>query len=222
MTALSRLVDIDSGKALHSLGYSGNHKVPTRIVSLVNEYIENACQLIEPACLYIIRDVDWVQGSVISIQGSVIFFESKIIAGLLEQCEKAALFIVTIGGRLEEMVSQLARDRLVLQARVLDAIGSVATENVADYAQDMVSKVASTKGLYISQRFSPGYCDWNISQQSVLFQAMNEDNAGVHLTEQCLMIPQKSVSGIIGIGPSEIESYNPCKTCDKHDCIGRR
>ncbi len=222
MTALSRLVDIDSGKALHSLGYSSNHKVPARIVSLVNEYIENACDIIEPACSYIIRDVDWVQGSVVSIQDSVIFFESKIIAGLLEQCEKAASFIVTIGGRLEEMVSQLARDRLVLRARVLDAIGSVAVESVADYAQDMVSKVASTKGLYISRRFSPGYCDWDISQQSVLFRVMNGDNAGVHLTEQCLMIPQKSVSGIIGIGPSEIERYNPCKTCDKRDCIGRR
>jgi len=222
MTALSRLVDIDSRKSLHSLGYSDSHKVPARIVSLVNESIENACDIIEPACSYIVRDVEWVQGSVVSIQGSVIFFESKIIAGLMEQCEKAALFIVTIGSRLEEMVSQLARERLVLQARVLDAIGSVAVESMADYAQDMVSKVASTKGLYISRRFSPGYCDWDINQQSVLFRAMNGDNAGVHLTEQCLMIPQKSISGIIGVGRSKIESYNPCITCDKHDCIGRR
>lgn len=222
MTALSRLVDINSEKVLHSLGYRGNHKVPARIVSLVNEYIEHACDVIEPACSYTIRDIAWVKSPVISIQGSGIFFESNIIAELLGQCEKTALFIVTIGGRLEEMVSQIARDRLVLQARVLDAIGSVAVESVADYAQDMVSKVASTMGLYISRRFSPGYCDWSISQQSALFQAMNGDNAGVQLTEQCLMIPQKSVSGIIGIGHSEVESYNPCKTCKKHDCIGRR
>ena len=222
MTALSRLVDIDSEKVLRSLGYRDRYKVPARIVSLVNEYIEHACDIIEPACSYVIRDVDRVQGPVVSIQGSDIFFESKIIADLLEQCEKVVLFIVTIGGRLEEMVSQLARDRLVLQARVLDAIGSAAVESVADYTQDMVSKVASAMGLHISRRFSPGYCDWSISQQSMLFQAMNGDNAGVQLTEQCLMIPQKSVSGIIGIGPSYVESYNPCKTCEKHDCIGRR
>jgi hypothetical protein len=222
MTFLKRLADIDSEKVLHSLGYSDTHKLPARIVSLVNGYIENACDIIEPACSYTIRDVDWVQGSVVSIQGSGIFFESKTIGGLLEQCEKAALFIVTIGSRLEEIVSQLARDRLILQARVLDAIGSVAVESMADYAKDMVRKVASTMGLYISWRFSPGHCDWDISQQSVLFQTMNGDNAGVQLTEQCLMIPQKSVSGIIGIGHSDIESYNPCKTCDKHDCKGRR
>jgi len=52
---------------------------------------------------------------------------------------------------------------------------------------------------------------------------MNGDYAGIRLTEQCLMLPQKSISGIIGIGPcNKVENYNPCKTCDKQDCVGRR
>jgi len=38
------------------------------------------------------------------------------------------------------------------------------------------------------------------------------------------MIPQKSISGIIGIGPASanVENYDPCKTCKKKDCPGRR
>ncbi len=37
------------------------------------------------------------------------------------------------------------------------------------------------------------------------------------------MIPRKSISGIIGIGSNgNVQDYNPCKTCEKHDCLGRR
>jgi len=134
------------------------------------------------------------------------------------------VFLVTIGNRLEEMVCHLAEDGLVLQAAVLDAIGSSVVETVADFVQDRIGEVASAQGLCISQRFSPGYCDWDIGDQKMVFRAMNGDYAGIRLTKECLMLPQKSVSGIIGIGPcNEVENYNPCKTCDNHDnCPWRR
>ena len=107
---------------------------------------------------------------------------------------------------------------------MLDVIGSDAVERVADFVQDRIGEVARAQGLCISQRFSHGYCDWDIGQQEMVFRAMNGDTAGIRLTEQCLMLPQKSISGIIGIGPpnGEVENYNPCKTCKKRDCLGRR
>jgi len=132
--------------------------------------------------------------------------------------------MVTIGEHLEETACRLAEDGLIVQATVLDAVGSVAAEEVADFVQGKVREIASDQGLVVSQRFSPGYCDWDISQQRTIFWAVNGDSMGVHLTDGCLMIPRKSISGIIGIGPryANVENYNPCKTCDKHDCQGRR
>ena len=97
-----------------------------------------------------------------------------------------------------------------------------ATEKLADSVESQISEVANNQGLTITRRFSPGYCDWNVKQQKMVFQAMRGDCAGVSLTDSCLMIPRKSISGIIGIGPSEITKYNPCKTCDEYDCVGRR
>ena len=84
--------------------------------------------------------------------------------------------------------------------------------------------MARADGFVISRRFSPGYCDWDVSQQKMIFEAVNADSIGVHLTDECLMIPKKSISGIIGIGHSEggLEDYNPCTTCDKRDCLERR
>jgi hypothetical protein len=112
----------------------------------------------------------------------------------------------------------------IVQATVLDAIGSVAAEEVAEFVQGKVREIADDQGLAISQRFSPGYCDWDIGQQRRLFWAVGGDSMGIHLTDGCLMIPRKSISGIIGIGPRDgsVDNYNPCRTCDKHNCPGRR
>ena len=208
---------------MHNIGYDTNCRLSTRIASLIDEYVENAYYLIEPSYSCVIRDINLVQDSHVVIEGEIVF-ESKVIAPLLEQCEKAAVFLVTIGEHLEEMAHRLAEDGLIVQATVLDAIGSVAAEGVADYVQGKIKETANNQGLVISQRFSPGYCDWDISQQRTVFWAVSGDSMGIHLTDGYLMIPRKSISGVIGIGPrdSNVENYNPCRTCDKHDCQGRR
>ena len=223
MVVTSTRIDIDRQQVLHNIGYGADCKLPGRISSLIDEYAENAYQLIEPSYSCVIRDIKLVQGSSVFIEGSIIF-ESQVITQLLKQCEKVAVFLVTIGNHLEEMTYRLAEDGFILQATVLDAIGSVAAEKVADFVQSRVGEVVRAQGLCISQRFSPGYCDWNIGQQKIVFRAVNGDTAGIQLTDRCLMIPQKSLSGIIGIGPSNgnVENYNPCKTCNKYDCRGRR
>jgi hypothetical protein len=223
MVALSNEIDIDIRQVLHNIGYETKNKLPSRISSLVDEYLENACDLLEPSYSCVIRDITFVAEPYVAIKDSVTF-ESEVIARLLEDGDKAAIFLVTIGDPLEKMVGQLAEDRLVVQATVLDAIGSVAVESVANFVQERVEEVAQTQGLCISRRFSPGYCDWDIGQQRMMFQAMNGDYADVHLTDGCLMVPQKSISGIIGIGPrhSSVEHYNPCRSCDKSDCTGKR
>ena len=223
MTTITRQadIDIDRQRVLYNIGCGAEGKLPSRIESLINEYMENAHALIEPSYTCVIRDINFVHGPIVAIEGSVIF-QSEVIARLLEQCEKAAVLLVTIGSHLEEMVCRLTEDGLMLQATVLDAIGSVATETLADFVQSKVDKVARGQGLYTSRRFSPGYCDWDVSQQKMVFRVVKGDSVGVRLTDGCQMLPRKSISGIIGIGPRKVESYNPCLTCDKYDCIGRR
>jgi len=216
-------IEIDKRQLCNYIGYNDNHKLSLRISSLIDDYAEHAHYLINPLYSYVIKDVEWARGSIALIEDSIIF-KSQVITKLLEHCQQVAMFLVTIGEYLEETTSQLTKDGLVLQATVLDAIGSGAVEKVADFVQDKIKEIAEAQGLVTSQRFSPGYCDWNIGQQRMLFYALAGNTLGVRLTGDCLMIPQKSISGIIGIGPSsdDVENYNPCKTCTKQDCPGRR
>ena len=216
-------ISIEKQQVLSSIGYGDDYEPSARIKSLVNDYIENYHDLIESSYSYTIRDIESVHNGVVNIGDSIIL-ESKVIARLLERCEKVAIFALTIGKHLEEMVAYLAGNGLVLQATVLDAIGSGAAEQLGVFVEDRIRKIASSQGRSISRRFSPGYCDWDVSQQEMIFHAMNGNSAGVRLTEECLMLPRKSISGIIGLGrrDSNVENYNPCKTCLMSDCPGRR
>ncbi|MFC1870438.1 vitamin B12 dependent-methionine synthase activation domain-containing protein [Chloroflexota bacterium] len=221
MLNLTNQIDVEKQQVLSRIGYANEYQPSARIMSLVDDYVENYHDLLVPAYSYTIKDVVSVKGSIVTIEDSI-QFKSKVIARLLEPCEKVAVFALTIGNHLEEMVSYLAENGFMLQATVLDAVGSGAAEQMAVSMEDRIRKLASLEGLSASRRFSPGYCDWAVSQQKMVFQALGGDSAGIVLTESSLMIPQKSVSGIIGLAKGNIEDYNPCHTCKKRECPGRR
>ncbi|MBA7474823.1 hypothetical protein ES707_10181 [subsurface metagenome] len=215
--------EVDKKRICSYLGYCADCEPPSRISSLIDEYAENAPYLFDPAYSYDIKNIERVDDSSVFIEDSIVL-RSQVIARLLEQCCQVSLFVATIGNQLEEMARQLAEDGFIVQSAVLDTIGSDAAERVAGFVQDQIEEIASAHGLCTSPRFSPGYCDWDISQQKMVFQAVDSESVGVCLTQECLMIPCKSVSGIIGIGPGDIGvgQYNPCKRCDRDDCPGRR
>jgi cobalamin-dependent methionine synthase I len=221
MLAISNQLDIDKQSVLSQIGYVDEYQPSARIESLVNDYIENYHDMLAPSYSYTIKNVIAVRGKSVIIEDSI-KFESEIISQLLAQCEKVAIFATTIGSHLEEMVAYLAENGLVLQATVLDAIGSNAAERSAVFVEDKIRRLASFFGLSASRRFSPGYCDWEVNQQKMVFRALNGDTAGIRLTDSLLMLPRKSVSGIIGLAESDIRNYNPCATCRKQDCPGRR
>ena len=76
-------------------------------------------------------------------------------------------------------------------------------------------------GLKITNRYSPGYCGWDVSEQKKLFKILPEKFCGIELTDSCLMHPIKSVSGIIGIGKSVKFNEYTCNLCDEADCLYR-
>jgi hypothetical protein len=216
-------IEVDKRHVLRRIGYKDDCEPSPRIAALISEYSQLAQQLIEPSYSYVIRSIDMVRKRDVFI-GDLVMLRSHVIARLLEQCQQVGAFLVTIGDELEKKTTSLANDGLILESYALDAIGSSAVEKIAELVEAEIRQMASAQGLCISRRFSPGYCDWSIRQQKELFRMIDGDSVGVRLTTGCLMIPQKSISGIIGIGPScvDIETYNPCRTCKKRNCLGRR
>jgi hypothetical protein len=216
-------IDIDRGEVNRYLGYAAQREPTAHISSVIDEQISEAYGLIQPQYSCVIREIESVDGSRISLSGTNTVFSSNIIARrILFKCSKAAIFVTTIGPTLEQRVSQLMDDGEILKGAALDAVGTEAVEEVACWLEGSVKETAAASGADVSLRYSPGYCDWDIKEQKVLFSALDGDLHGVELTEDCLMMPRKSISGIIGIGFDPSITLSPCVFCNKTDCPSRR
>lgn len=225
MTSIRRQITVRVGRrqVMQHLGYPRRRRPRSVVVSAVNDCLRDADSLIDARYLCSFENVVMVAHPASLVRGALPF-ESQVISRLLEKCSKVIVFVATIGERLEDAVRKHADDGNILRSMALDATGSAAVEEVAEHVQGLSADIGRCWGLASSRRFSPGYCDWNIDQQRILFDLADAHLIGVRLTESGMMLPQKSVSGIIGLGPFDgnVQSYNPCLDCDRKDCIGRR
>jgi hypothetical protein len=146
----------------------------------------------------------------------------KIVFGQIKKSESAALFLCTAGEEIGIMSRKSMKQSDFLRGYIYDVVGSEIVEAAADLMQNDLEKTMSGSGKKISNRFSPGYCGWDVAEQHKLFQLMPYNYCGIKLTPSALMDPVKSVSGIIGIGENVKRNPYNCSFCDMKDCIFRR
>ncbi|OGS03857.1 MAG: hypothetical protein A2204_06860 [Elusimicrobia bacterium RIFOXYA1_FULL_47_7] len=125
------------------------------------------------------------------------------ISELLSDCESACGFAVTLGYHLEEKIRVLLAQKNTVRALVLDAIGSVVAEELAELTNAQVKEDAARNGMVTTMRFSPGYGDWHLSGQKDFLAWLGAGQIGIKLTDNFQMLPEKSVSAIIGIKNKE-------------------
>jgi len=196
-------VEIDESEVRRLLRMAEAARRNEKVEKAIGEMLELARKLIEPRGVYIVIDgSDFPASDRFAEMGEVAF------------C------ICTIGPSLEEEVTRLSKKRSMLEAVVLDSIGSVAAEAVAEYMDGLIQKYAHGRGLKTSCRASPGYGDWDVSEQRGIFELLPAEKIGVKLTESFMMIPRKSVSFAINIAekPARMRSENSCRNCPVKDC----
>lgn len=216
-------INIDKKEVCRYLGYHNGRRPTSSISSLIDKEIEESYGLIRPVGFYRILEIVRIRRPHIILDNGLMI-TSKVSSQILSDCLQVAIFVVTIGGNLEEKAAKLMGEGRMLKATVLDAIGSEAADKTACYLHEKIREPANSNGTEVTLRFSPGYCDWDISQQKVLFEAMSSAPLGVALTEGCLMIPRKSISGLFGIGETTKSQLrlSPCRFCAKTECLSRR
>lgn len=139
----------------------------------------------------------------------------------LRSSESVALFACTAGNEIIERSRELMKEGELLKGYVYDVFGSLVVEEAMDRIQDALAAKMQKEGLKITNRYSPGYCGWDVSEQKQLFSLLPKQFCGIELTDSCLMQPIKSVSGIIGIGKSVKFNRYTCDLCDESDCLYR-
>ena len=154
--------------------------------------------------------------------GGTVLATGVQVCGYMKEADRAALFVCTAGEVFTEMTRALNAEGDFLEAYVVDAIGSLTVERAMDNIQSELEREMAAQGLRITNRYSPGYCNWPLVGQQALFGAIGEHGTGVTLSSTSLMSPIKSVSGIIGIGAEVRRREYGCAVCSNSTCIYRK
>lgn len=204
---------------LKILGYSADLE-PGRVRSWVLQGLESVQERARPEAVY--RRVPIGSGGDRILVDGRLPLESKMLKKVFRPCSHALVFIATLGPAVDGLIAG-AEEARMSEAFVLDAIASRMAEGVADAVeQEMTGTLAPQEGATL--RYSPGYCDWPVDGQRMVFSIVDGDRIGVSLTGYCLMKPRKSLSGIIGVGPRDqvARTGNACNFCKRLDCDHRR
>jgi len=178
----------------------------------VEDIFKTAAALIHPQAIYGAAYVRKRSLGQIEIDG--IEFRSRVLAKNLERIERIFPYVLTIGDSLENTARSSGS---ITRRLVLETIGDLALGSGLEHLQRHISE---QYGLETTSNMGPGQLDWPIEQQRELFSLLGhvKDTIGVTLTESLMMVPRKSISGIIF--PTE-ETFISCQLCQRDKCPSR-
>lgn len=134
----------------------------------------------------------------------------------LDNAEIAVVMAVTVGSALEKEIDRLFLAKEYTKGLLMDAAATTATEAVADQLNRYIDEAAAKKGYHTAWRYSPGYGDWPLTQQTDLARAIQADQIGIAVTPSYMLIPRKSVTAIIGLTRSSSCAPSGCAACAMH------
>lgn len=187
---------------------------PKRVVEEVEGLIAAATGIGAPKALYRLAFVEQKGDDRVIIAG--VELKSRVLRVNLDNAHRVFAYAATCGRELDEWAKSF--DDL-LQRYWADKINEMALraairtlrEHLVDHYQ--LGRIST---------MSPGSLeDWPIEEQRPLFGILGDTETaiGVRLTDSFLMIPTKSVSGIVF--PTEVR-FESCQLCPRQNCPGRR
>ncbi|MCP1101153.1 hypothetical protein M2454_000457 [Aequitasia blattaphilus] len=141
----------------------------------------------------------------------------------LENAREVYLFAATLGIEVDRLMKRFSISDMAKVVGIQSGAAAL-LEYELDVYFNMLKIEHEKEGLYLHQRFSPGYGDFSISHQK---EILDRVDAGKRLaltsTEQGMLNPLKSVTGVVGLGPFQKKNKGgKCGECKKRDCTFRK
>jgi hypothetical protein len=184
------------------------------IEKIARELLDIARPIARPKAVYEVCYLENKNKDSLEIGG--VRFKGRLLRVNLDKIVRVFPYIVTCGIELEEIA---VPDGDFICGYCLDVIKETALRSAISYLERHLKK---SYALGQVSRMNPGsLASWPITQQRELFSIFGnvEELIGVKLTESYLMIPVKSVSGILF--PSEVK-FESCQLCPREVCPERR
>ena len=208
-----------SGDIERIMGYEPGES-PEPFPTIITEVLEDIDKHCKPEGGFIVLDNPWFDfNNNTTDVGGKSFLTDKTVTRVMKHSEKLALFICTAGEGIEIWTREANDSGDPVKGFIIDAFGSAIADASAAKLQEILNVQVSEIQKKITNRYSPGYCDWPVKDQQKLFSFFPEKFCGITLSESSLMHPIKSVSGVIGIGENVRFQQYPCDSCKDENCI---
>jgi hypothetical protein len=202
--------EIDSDQLIQKLHIPNQEGHIEKFKELVN----CARSVARPKAMYKISYIESRGANTVTIDG--IRLTSRILRVNLDEIHRVFPFVATCGRELAEW-SKSFDD--ILEQFWVDAIMKETVHTAFDVCKEHIETHLQTGQTSFME---PGSLeDWPTGEQKALFKVLGNplEAIGVELTDSCLMVPIKSLSG--NRFPTEVNFEN-CQLCPRENCSGRR
>jgi hypothetical protein len=207
--------------AIH--GYSDKKQPGPAIRELVSGAANEAMNLAKPRAIYQEFPIAQLKDDCLILENGLLLSIGKVISSLWKGSRSLGVSLYTIGGTLEERVSALLAKGENTEALNLDIAGTVALGAIGYQVQNIACQRAAKQGIEIGPWLNPGYLDWPLTDQRLIFSLIPAQTIEVLLNDHCMMIPKKSVTVCAGIGISSASGdFNRCLHCGVEKCDYRK
>jgi hypothetical protein len=214
-------MDISKDEILRYLGYN-NQGLDEKILIQIDSGIKELNLIIKERFIYNVFDMK-MKDAKIELSNSNLIFIGKDIKSHLNQCSKCAVMAVTLGVEVDKKIMGYSKMDLV-KSLILDACATTAIEAICDKVENEIKEVAKAQGFNITTRYSPGYGDFPLDIQADILNNLDAyRKIGLSTTENCILLPRKSVTAVIGFHQGKITQKKiKCNECKNKNCNFRK
>ncbi|MDR2719735.1 MAG: methionine synthase [Nitrososphaerota archaeon] len=185
-------IQLDKTKICRYLGYT-KQIVEEDIENLIDEAIEKIKQTANPRYIFEIFDIALTDFGV-EVKSSSFKLSGRGVSNHLKGSNKCVFLGATLGVEVDSALRLLQMSSMT-RAVIFDACADEYIEKVCDQAEAEIK----TLGYRTTFRYSPGYKDFPIENQRALLTLVNAQRIGLSCNECFLLMPQKSVTAVIGL-----------------------
>ena len=141
------------------------------------------------------------------------------------QLTALACAVCTLGTRLEQRVTSLFAERRASLALALDQLGNELLFAASRRVQDRMLVDAARRGLSVAGELRAGDPGLALAEQATVLRLAQAGLIGVHVSDDQLMQPLKSVSMVMGVGldlpPAQWSRCDDCPRREKCKLVAR-
>ncbi|GAB6180443.1 hypothetical protein JCM14036_17620 [Desulfotomaculum defluvii] len=208
-------LNIPPNKVLQYLGIKNVSNQTPQLLRQINDIIQEAKIFITPTA--VINQIPFCFD-----KGKITLGDSlEIRDPVLKKVSAVSVVAVTVGEAIEQEATLLFRRGETTRGVIMDAVGTVAVEAVAEQVIGLAASQMRLKGLYPTPKLGPGYRGVPMEYLPDMLELADALQIKITCNDFYQMNPSKSLCFVVGWGSKPFKINSKCDLCQKTNCLYR-